>query len=104
MLYICLFFPAIIALSIHRKFYKLKSVFDYIIIYCNYCLFINLIINGISYFISDIKENIYDINLFTIDFSTKYLLMALIISLFLPLIYAFFEKNVKIKFVLKEKK
>lgn len=104
MLYICLFFPAIIALSIHRKFYKLKNVFDYIIIYCNYCLFINLIINVISYFISDIKENIYDISLFTIDFSTKYLLMALIISLILPLIYAFFEKNVKIKFILKEKK
>lgn len=104
MLFICLFFPTFISVAIHRKFYKLKDIYDYLIVYCTYCLFTNLLISIISYFVSEIKENIYDINLFTIDFSTKYLLTALFFSLFLPLIYAFFEKNVKIKFVLKEKK
>lgn len=104
MLYICLFFPAVISLAIHKKFYKNEEFDDLLIIYIIYNFLINLSINLLSYFISDIKENIYDINLFTVDFSTKYMILALIISSIFPLLFKFFQSNFKISFKLKEKR
>ncbi len=104
MLYICLFFPAAISLAIHKKFYKNKEFVDLLIIYVVYNFLINFLINLFSYFVSDIKYNIYDINLFTIDFSTKYMLLALIISIILPLLFRFLQSNFKLSFRLKEKK
>ena len=104
MLIICLFFPAVISLAIHKIIYKNKELVDLFIIYVIYNFLINLFINLFSYFVSNIKENIYDINLFTIDFSTKYMILALIISITLPLLYRFLQSNFKIGFKLKEKK
>ena len=62
MLIICLFFPAVISLAIHKKIYKNKELVDLFIIYVIYNFLINLFINLFSYFVSNIKENIYDIS------------------------------------------
>ena len=45
MLIICLFFPAVISLVIHKKIYKNKELVDLFIIYVIYNFLINLFIN-----------------------------------------------------------
>mgnify|MGYP003368573142 CR=1 FL=1 len=58
-----------------------------------------LIMNIFLNFFSVNKYNIFSINLFSFNFSMKYMLLSLVISLFLPKLYNEITKNIKVSLI-----
>lgn len=97
--FICLFFPAVVALWLFEKVnhyhFNLKKMLY------NYCIF-NLCINGICFFI---KEYLLNTGMYTLTGSMKdmsvtaafhYLVMAIPLSIIFPLIATVLSRNIKI--------
>ncbi len=90
---ICLFFPGLIALSYaineKDKFYKIISE------YAKYTILINLIILACLLVFTD-PHYLVNEYLFTIRFSTIYLIAGSILGIILPRIIGYLKKNINI--------
>lgn len=95
-LLICLFFPSLIALGVHKNLFEVKEKIDYFVIYAFYNVLINFLICLICYIRGSYIYDLFDSNLFTINFSVKYLGIALFFSYFIPHVIFFFKNNVTI--------
>jgi len=103
MLHICLLIPGVFSLVIHRKYYKLNNLLDNFLVYLMYNYINALIMNIFLNFFSVNKYNIFSINLFSFNFSMKYMLLSLVISLFLPKLYNEITKNIKVSLTLERR-
>ena len=103
MQYICLLIPGVFSLVIHKKYYKLNSLLDNFFVYLMYNYIILLIMNIFLNFFSVNKYNIFSIYLFSFNFSMKYMLLSLFISLFLPKLYNIITNNIKISLILERR-
>lgn len=101
--FICLFCPGFISLVIHKYFYKSIGDKNIFLLYFIYAFVINFIISFYINFASELQYVVYNESLFTINFSFKYMLISLILSIILPIIYKLFQSNIKISLILKEK-
>ena len=100
---ICLFFPSILATIIHEKNYSNLNNNIFFKVYLAYTFIINFIIIGYLNFFTTLSENIINANLFTVDFSFKYMLIALLLSIILPISYKMIQSTIKISISVKEK-
>lgn len=103
MQHICLLIPCVFSLVIHRKYYKLNNLLDNFLVYLMYNYINALIMNIFLNFFSVNKYNIFSINLFSFNFSMKYMLLSLVISLFLPKLYNKITKNIKVSLTLERR-
>lgn len=94
--FMCLFFPSLISLGIHKKLFGIKEKLDSVIIYAYYNILINFLICLICYIGKNHIYEVIDEYLFTFNFSVKYIGLALIFSFMLPYITQYLKNNVKI--------
>lgn len=98
-------FPAGLSLKIKDDYFKEKlNVKDYLLTFVKYVLIINLIVFGILFIYS--MGTIASISYATdnIDFIFKFLIIATVVSLFIPLIDEYFKKSINIKINFKKVK
>lgn len=104
MLFICLFLPAVIATLIDAKINNVNDRYKLISNYLVYCFIINYMTNAVLWVVGTNKFVAYSENLFTYDFSMKYMTLTLFGANVLPFILKILIKNVKIEFDVKKGK
>lgn len=91
-------FPAGLSLKIKDDLFKKKlNVKDYILIFIKYTLVINLIVFAILFLYSMGTTASINYALDNIGFIFKYLLLAIIIAIFLPIFDEYIRKNATMK-------
>ncbi len=96
-------FPAGLSLKIKDDYFKEKlNMKDYLLTFIKYALIINLIVFGILfiYFMGTVTSISYATD--NINFIFKYLIIAIFISLFVPIIDEYFKKSFHIKINFKK--
>jgi len=100
---ICLFIPSMFASNIHINKLKVKDKKEKIKLYLMYTFLINMFIFIILNFYCKDSHILFNSDLITISFIMKFMILSLILSILLPLIYVFINKNVEIKLVRRSK-
>lgn len=102
--FICFFIPSFFSLFIDIKLNNIKK-FDHelIVKYFVYNFFINIVGNSAVYIISSEKHFYYMESIFTYEFIFKYMWMALIISIILPILFKIIEENFKVNIITRKK-
>lgn len=105
MVFICLFLPSLLALQLDMKLNNI-TVYNYklVIKYFLYCLFINYFNNLFVWLLSNEKNFYYTESSFTNDFCLKYLTLAIIVSVLVPIIFKIIKDNFNLTIAVKEKK
>ena len=96
--FVCIFFPAVIAVNILSKLQERKFTIKEFVI--NYILFELLIVFTIEFiltFMFDNKNEILNSTAFSNYFVIKYLGISMILVCILPIIYEITRKNVSVK-------
>ena len=94
---ICFCFPAVISINILSKLDNTMSLEKKVFQYFVYNLLINIAALLVIGFLNNFQV-LYIDKLFTITFSLKYLLLATVIAVILPIVIYFITSNIKIKF------
>ena len=103
MRFICLFLPSVFSLVIHKKNFLTDKLLDNILIYFMYNFAINLIMCIFLNYFSVNNFNIFSDYLFSINFSMKYMLLSLFISIVLPLLYKCIKRSIKVNIILERR-
>lgn len=103
--YLCILIPSIISVFIYEHVTKKRlNTRDSIFVFLLFVLFNNVIASVVCRLLFNIVESL-EIHLSSFPmFAVKYIIISLIISVILPVLYIFLEKNIIFKIEVKKKK
>ena len=104
MQFICLFAPAAISTKIYLKSYQENKNSNILLTYITFTFLINFLAVGVLRFYVKNPYNYFQQSLFNFDFSLKYMALALVLAIILPIFYKIIQKNFSINLEVKRKK
>lgn len=102
---ICLFAPALLAAYLYEK--NMKETFSFrkfFIIYTTFVGIINMLCLGAVAVLLHHPDYVININMISIGFSFKYLLLGYALAIILPVGYSIVKTCISIEFVVEEEK